>query len=213
MEADFWHERWENNQIAFHEGEANVLLVKHFKALSLEQDQRVFLPLCGKTNDIAWLLSQGYRVIGSELSELAIQQLFEELEVEPEITELDKFKRYQVTGLEILVGDFFELTGELLGKVDAIYDRAALVALPEPMRQQYTKHLAEITQNQKQLVISFVYDQTCLDGPPFSVIDEEVKQHYADIYELTLLESIEVPGGLKKKCAAVENIWLLDNTA
>ncbi len=210
MEADFWHERWENNQIAFHEGEANPLLVKHFKALSLEQDQRVFLPLCGKTNDIAWLLSQGYRVVGSELSELAIQQLFEELEVEPEITELDKFKLYQITGLEIFVGDFFELTGEILGHVDAIYDRAALVALPEPMRKQYTKHLVEITENQKQLVISFVYDQTCLNGPPFSVSNEEVNQHYADIFELTLLESIDVPGGLKKKCAAVENIWLLE---
>ena len=79
MEPNFWHERWQQNQLGFHESEANSLLVAHFDALSLAPNSRVFVPLCGKTRDIAWLLSKGHRVVGIELSQLAIEQLFTDL--------------------------------------------------------------------------------------------------------------------------------------
>jgi hypothetical protein len=49
------------------------LLVPHFKALSLPEGGRVFLPLCGKTLDIHWLLTGGYRVSGAELRKIAIE--------------------------------------------------------------------------------------------------------------------------------------------
>ena len=69
MDTDFWLQRWQENNIAFHRSEANPLLVTHFKALGLAKGSRVFVPLCGKTKDIAWLLSQGYSVEGAELSQ------------------------------------------------------------------------------------------------------------------------------------------------
>ena len=86
MDASFWHQRWRENDIAFHKSEANPLLVKYFKQLSLVNGSRVFLPLCGKTLDIPWLLSNGYRVVGAELSKIAIDQLFMGLGVEPKIS-------------------------------------------------------------------------------------------------------------------------------
>jgi thiopurine S-methyltransferase len=138
VDASFWHQRWKNNDIAFHEGEANPLLVKYFKILSLAKGSRVFLPLCGKTLDIAWLLSNGYRVAGIELSRIAIDQLFTELEVEPEITGVGEIDHYSARNIDIFAGDFFVLSSKMLGQVDAIYDRAALVALPQKMRNQYT---------------------------------------------------------------------------
>ncbi|MGZ8252407.1 MAG: thiopurine S-methyltransferase, partial [Methylophilaceae bacterium] len=71
MEASFWHNKWQRGEIAFHQSDANPLLVAHFEALNLPKGSRVFLPLCGKTLDIAWLLAGGYRVVGAELSEIA----------------------------------------------------------------------------------------------------------------------------------------------
>ena len=76
MDPEFWHERWASNRIAFHEGEANRLLVAYFDKLALSPNARVFVPLCGKTRDIAWLRDQGIRVAGAELSELAVAALF-----------------------------------------------------------------------------------------------------------------------------------------
>lgn len=209
MDKQFWHERWEKNEIAFHGSEANPLLVEHFDKLSLAEGARVFIPLCGKTLDIAWLLSKGYRVVGAELSRVAVGQLFENLGVEPTISKKGNLDQYSANGIDIFVGDIFELSGEMLGEVDAIYDRAALVALPEEMRLRYQSHLLEITNAVPQLLVTYQYDQRLMNGPPFSVSDDEVKQHYADHYKLSLLQSIDLPDGLKGKCAAVESVWLL----
>ena len=209
MDAEFWHQRWEDNDIAFHVNEANPLLVGYFDRLSLAEGARVFLPLCGKSLDIAWLLSKGYRVVGVELIESAIAQLFSELGMNPEISDLGRIKHYSTANIDIFVGDIFDLSGEVLGPVDAVYDRAALVALPEDMRRRYTAHLIEITDKAPQLLIAHQYDQNAMDGPPFSISDEEIEAHYREYYDLAKLAGVEVAGGLKGKCAARENVWLL----
>lgn len=210
MDANFWHQKWESNEIGFHRDTPNPLLVSHFNALSLAKDSRIFLPLCGKTLDIGWLLSQNMRVVGVELSETAIRQLFISLGIVPRITENNDMQHYQAENIDIFAGDFFNLSSEMLGTVDAIYDRAALVALPAEMRSQYTAHLMAITHMAPQLLICFEYDPTLLEGPPFSINSAEIRQHYANSYELTLLQSTEVAGGLKEQCAAQENVWLLE---
>ena len=58
---------------------------------------------------------------GAELSALAIQQLFEELEVVPSISELGDLKRYSAPDLDIYVGDIFALSRQMLGPVDAVF--------------------------------------------------------------------------------------------
>lgn len=209
MDAGFWHRKWETNDIGFHGSEANPHLVNYFGALSLQQGSRVFLPLCGKTLDIAWLLASGYRVAGAELSRIAIEQLFAELGVQPEVSEVGALSRYRADGIDIFVGDIFQLSGQVLGPVDAVYDRAALVALPAGMRGPYAAHLARITAGVPQLLVCYEYDQSLAAGPPFSVSDEEVVHHYQGMYNPARLASVEVPGGLKGKCAARENVWLL----
>lgn len=211
MDVSFWHKKWEKNDIAFHESEANPLLVKYFKDLSLVKGSRVFLPLCGKTLDIPWLLSNGYRVAGAELSKIAIGQLFTELGVEPKISRVGEVDHYSAKNIDIFVGDIFHIYSKMLGPVDAIYDRAALVALPKEMRTRYTAHLTEITDKAPQMLICYEYDQSLMEGPPFSVSNKEVNQHYRDSYDLTLMESANITGGLKGKCAAKANVWLLKN--
>jgi thiopurine S-methyltransferase len=211
MEPSFWHKKWAIKEIGFHQTEANPLLVKYFKALSLAQGSRIFLPLCGKTLDIGWLLSIGYRVAGAELSEVAIDELFFELGMKPKVTTVGKLKQYSGANIDIFVGDFFDLSASTLGSVDAIYDRAALIALPEAMRQQYLSHLIHLTNKAPQLLICLEYDQALLAGPPFSIDATEVNRHYSELYNLRRISSTDVAGGLKGKCAAKENVWLLLN--
>lgn len=209
MDAEFWHERWRENRIGFHEGKANALLAAHFEKLSLDRGSRVFLPLCGKTRDIGWLMARGVRVVGAELSATATEQLFDDLGLEPEIADVGNLKRYGAEGIDIFVGDIFDLDARALGPVDAVYDRAALVALPEETRGRYAAHLAEISGAAPQLLISFDYDQSEMDGPPFSVPEDEIRRCYGARYEMTQIASVEVVGGLKGKCAALEQAWLL----
>lgn len=209
MDEDFWQNRWATNKIVFHEKDGNKLLARHFDVIEMPQGARYFLPLCGKTGDIARLLNKGYHVVGIELAETAIQQLFQELDVTPEISEVGTLKLYSARNLDIFVGNFFDLTAETLGAVDAVYDRAALVALPIDMRPRYSAHLAAITQHAKQMLITFEYVQSDMDGPPFNLDENEVRTHYADAYEIELIRRIDIPGGLKGLVKANETVWLL----
>ncbi len=211
MDTNFWLQKWKDNNIAFHKSEANPLLVKHFDQLSLAEGDRVFLPLCGKTLDIAWLLSKGYRIAGAELSAIAINQLFANLKIQPKISPAGQLQHYSAQNIDIFVGNIFDLPKSVLGPVDAIYDRAALVALPKEVRDRYTAHLAQITQTAPQLIICYEYDQTLMSGPPFSITEQEIRQHYEGSYALDLIESRSMPDGLKGKCEAKENVWLLKN--
>jgi len=209
MDSSFWLQRWQSNNIGFHKSEVNPVLVKYFGELALSQGSRVFVPLCGKTLDIAWLLSEGYRVAGAELVEMAIEQLFDELGVEPKISRIGEVRLHSAKDIDIFVGNIFDVSSNMLGSVDAIYDRAALVALPGEMRHRYTALLIDVTDKAPQLLVTYEYDQNLMEGPPFSVSEEEVNQHYSGSYDLSLIASTDVVGGLKGKCAAKENVWLL----
>ncbi len=209
MQKQFWLDVWDNNEIGFDQDAVNPLLSGHIKALGLSQGDSIFVPLCGKSIDMIWLLKQGYKVVGVELSEDAIEQFFAALKVKPEIWNDHSFKRYSAYNIEILVGDYFALTNDKAGSVEAIYDRASLVALPEDMRNDYTQHLVKVCQKAPQLLITFVYDQSLQDGPPFSITEDEAHQHYIDDYQVSLLDSVDVTGGLKGGCQADEQVWLL----
>lgn len=105
MDTNFWHQKWNNNEIGFHKSEANPILIKHFDSLSLKKGSRIFIPLCGKTLDISWFLDNGYKVVGVELVELAIQQLFQDLKVEFKLEEKGSFKHYFSDNIDIFVGN------------------------------------------------------------------------------------------------------------
>lgn len=209
MESEFWIERWQKREIGFHEGAPNALLTAHWTQTKLPEGSRVFLPLCGKTRDIAWLLEHGYRVTGAELAEDAVAQLFEELSLTPQISKNDRLTRYRSNEIDIFVGDIFDLSAQDLGPVQAIYDRAALVALTPEIRRRYAPHLIDITKHASQLLICFEYDQNEMAGPPFSVTKAEIDACYSTMYKIEQLQSIEVAGGLKGRISATETIWLL----
>jgi thiopurine S-methyltransferase len=173
----------------------------------------VFLPLCGKTRDIAWLRARGHPVAGAELSRLAVEQLFDELGVAPQIVPEGALTRFRAEGLDVLVGDVFALTRDRLGPVAAVYDRAALVALPEGVRPRYGAHLHAISGGAPQLLVSFEYDQSARSGPPFSVDRAEVERVYGGLYRLRELARTTLRGGLRGGVAAEEVAWLLDRGA
>ena len=209
MDHAFWNERWQEGRIGFHNNQVHPMLAAQIGTLGLAPGGRVFLPLCGKTVDIGWLLEQDYRVAGVELSRIAVEQLFEELGVEPEISRDGPLTRFSAPGLDVWAGDIFDLSAEVLGPVDAVYDRAALVALPLGMRPRYATHVPAITCHATQLLITFDYDQSVMKGPPFSVPLGEITALYGRGFAISDLLAEPVTGGLKGIAPATEIACLL----
>jgi thiopurine S-methyltransferase len=210
MEPAFWHKRWADNQIGFHENRVHPLLLAHFDALALSSGARVFLPLCGKTLDIDWLLLAGCRVAGAEISPLAVAQLFERRGETATVERIDGGQRWSVAGLDVFVGDIFDLRAQVLGPVDAVYDRAALIALPRDMRVAYARHLRVLAGGAPQLLVTLDYDQSLVDGPPFAVSSAEVQQHFPGTAP-RLLASDFHPTGLKGRLPVTESVWKIDS--
>jgi len=209
MDANFWHGLWKDNQLGFHESEFNPLMVQHFKQLPIAAGGRVFVPLCGKSLDMHWLLAQGFHIVGCELSALAVEQFFEELNLVPEIIAEGATKHYRYENIDIFAGDIFDLTVSQIGKIDAIYDRGALVALPLDMRIKYCAHLSQVSQKAPQFVLTFEYDQSLLQGPPFAIFQKDIQHYYQTEYKETLATSHELEGGLKGLSTVQECAWLL----
>ena len=209
MEPNFWHQLWKNNETGFQQNAANSLLVDEFKKLSLAETARVFVFLCGKTRDISWLLGQGYCVVGVELSILAVEDLFVDLGVTPSISTVAGLQHFKAPNIDTFAGDIFDLQQRYLGPVDAIYDRAAVVALPAELRGRYAQHVAHISLEALQFVICFEYDQTLMQGPPFSIDRQELIRIYGERYQIEPLALRSVDGRLMGRVPAQEVVWQL----
>ena len=209
MDATFWQQRWKENRTSFHEERPNALLAQHFHRLSLDRGARVFVPLCGKSNDLAWLSEQGHRVVGIELNLGAVEAAFSRMDGAPEVGDVGSLTRYRSDAFELFVGDVFDLSADVLGAVDATYDRAALVALPADMRTAYATHLTALTGAAPQFLVTYEYDQSQMDGPPFSVTGEDIGKLYGDRYRVELVASVDISGPLAERCSGTENAWLL----
>jgi thiopurine S-methyltransferase len=194
MDPDFWHQRWQARQIGFHQSAPHPFLERWWPSLNPATSSRVYVPLCGKSLDMVWLSVRGYRVVGSELSTLAVAEFFgEQQRADVQHDERGSFRRHRSGTIEILEGDALQLTPELLGPVQAAYDRAALVALPPPMRERYAQHFATLLPaGSCTLLVAFEYEQAIKDGPPFSVTPDEVVALYGGTFRVAELERVDI---------------------
>jgi thiopurine S-methyltransferase len=193
MKADFWHQRWREGKIGFHLDETNPNLSEWFGSLGLQAGQRVFVPLSGKSVDMLWLAQQGMQVVGVEISELAIRSFFEENGLVPDVRNIRNHDHWQAGGIDLIHADFFDLHPADIGNVDAVYDRASLIALPPQMRAEYVAWLQQLVPHSvPQLLVTLDYRQEQMSGPPFAVSDAEVERLYATTHRIRKLSSVDI---------------------
>ncbi len=190
MDPEFWLQRWRDGCTGWHEGRANRMLERFVDMLGLDgRPGEVFVPLCGKALDMAWLAARGHGVIGVDLSDIAAREFFASIEVEPRVTEVSAgLIRYSGGGVTFYVGDVFDLQPPQLADVTAVFDRGALVALDPAQRARYVDHLARILPADVTMLLVVVeYDENAMSGPPFSVREGEVRALFEARYEIDLL--------------------------
>jgi len=169
---------------------------------------RVLVPLCGKTVDLAYLARHpkvkqviGVEGIGKAIEEFASEN--PELMVVPveerekSSTQQQPFKIWTGKTILMLEGDFLELADAARsGQVDAIWDRAALVAVDPSVRELYVEtHRRMLKPGGRILLSTYVRrsgDPT--KGPPFSIDEDEVRRLYGDPSWVESVELLDVHG-------------------
>jgi thiopurine S-methyltransferase len=193
MHAEYWLQRWREGRTGWHREGVMPLLESHWPALALPRGARVLVPLAGKSNDMAWLAAQGYRVLGVELSPLAIAGFFAEHGLEPDCHESDAGTHFVAGDIELLQADVFALDAGLLADCTGVYDRAAVIALPADQRRRYAQAVyAKLPARCRGLMITLEYPAAEMDGPPFAVDRHEVDALFGTHWDIALLEQRDI---------------------
>jgi thiopurine S-methyltransferase len=190
LTPDFWLERWQKGDIGFHQAAVHDFLTRHWARLAIAQGAPVFVPLCGKSRDMVWLAAGGHRIVGVELSPLAVDEFFKEQGLDADTRVAGSFVVRSAGPFTIWCGDIFELPAEAVGEVAAAYDRASLVAFPPTLQQRYAQKLADILPVAAPiLLVSLAYPEGEMSGPPFTTPLAQVVGFFGEAYEIRLAES------------------------
>lgn len=208
MEKEFWLAKWQDQQIGFHKTDIHPCLLKYWDRLELSSTASVLVPLCGKSVDLLYLHQLGHTVTGVELSGIAAQAFFDENQLAVTKEKVGEFEILSCQRLRIIVGDLFAVTPSLLGPIEGIYDRAALVALPESMRTRYRDHCRVLGgTSHATLLVTLEYGENVISPPPFSLDKSAVDALYQGHYQVTHLET--QPTEIKDK-QGLESVYLLE---
>jgi thiopurine S-methyltransferase len=189
----FWLQRWQEGDIGWHHQEINPHLLSFWHRLGVEPGSRVFIPLCGKSRDMIWLAQQGYSITGVEISDIAVEEFFSDQGLNPERSINESFQLFQAETYQLLCGDIFQLKSYHVKDIDAVYDRASLVALDARYRRSYAKLLANLlTANSRVLLVSMDYPQDEMSGPPYAVTDNEVRDLFGSNFQVTRLHTLDL---------------------
>jgi thiopurine S-methyltransferase len=193
VEPEFWLDRWREARTGFHQDAPTPLLLKHWHAVGAEPGNRVFVPLAGKSLDMAWFASQGYRVLGAELSPLAVSQFFESQGVAPSVHEAADGVHHVAGPIELVQGDVFAVDAGAIAGCATVFDRAAIIALPPAMRERYVREVyGKLPRGCRGLLITLEYPQAEKAGPPFAVTEEEVRRLFDRDWDVALLERRDI---------------------
>lgn len=207
MQADFWHAMWDSGVVGFHQSDINGFLKQHWNSLALTGQEEVLVPLCGKSLDMLWLADKGHDVLGVELSPKALEEFLAENKLTGAPVQHHQFCGYELDKMTLLCGDFFHLCAQDCQTIQAVYDRAALVALPFAMRQQYAEHLIEVLPPKTQmLLVTLEYDEALLQGPPFNVSETEVGELFGQDF---VIKKVQTSEAMRKGVAVAEKVYIL----
>ena len=179
MRHQFWLDKWQNNQIGFHEEQPHPLLVEHFPGPP-EAGARVLVPLCGKAVDMAWLVEKGWQVVGVEISEIAVRDFFSEQKIPVQRVQHDPLLEYSGESVRLICADYFEVEPHMVGQVSAVYDRAALIAMDDKDRPRYVAHTAQLAPLAPVFLVGLEYIEGQVNPPPFCVDSGAVSTLYVD---------------------------------
>jgi thiopurine S-methyltransferase len=204
-----WLDRWANGRTGWHEKDGNAGLKRHWPTNAAPG--RVLVPLCGKSPDLVWLAERGHEVVGVELAEKAVREFFADHDLAYQSESGEHLDRYSANDLSVTLycGDYLKFNAP---PFDALYDRGALVAMPESLRPGYVEHTKRLLRTDAvRMIITLEYDQGIVQGPPFSVPPAEIAAYWQDLARIDETDDIETcppkfrAAGLKH---IQEVIWL-----
>ncbi|CAE6529020.1 unnamed protein product [Rhizoctonia solani] len=163
-----WDAAWQEGITPWDSGVPQPPLQQVFETsiqsdLGIPKSGRALVPGCGRGYDAIYLASQGYNVIGADLSATAVSEAQKYLSSQPNAENIKV--QYQVL-------DFFKSPSLVEEPFDLVYDYTFFCAIPLGLREPWGRRMAEIVKPGGYLItLMYPIDpgRARDDGPPFPV--------------------------------------------
>jgi thiopurine S-methyltransferase len=181
-DVETWDWLWKNGGTPWVTESVHPLLSEYIDQLTLGRANcRTFVPLCGNTIDLKWLVEQGHRVVGLEVSETAILQFFERCGWEQEVKQLEGIengKLYTACDgrLQIYQCDMFAVSKDILGSFNCVWDRGSLGAISPDTRKGYVEIISSIVADDGRILLEVIEHEGTgnFHGPPYSLKEQDI---------------------------------------
>ena len=190
MDQQFWLDKWAQDQIGFHEAQPHPCMLEFWPQVADDSHAAVFVPLCGKSNDMPWLAGRGHSIVGVEISDIAVRDFFDENGIASNESEKDGMRCTAGDEYDIYCADIFEFAERYGEKFNLIYDRAALIALAPEQRTDYAGALTNLAAGAaSMLLITVDYDADQISPPPHIVAADEIQSLFGYHWTIDLLKT------------------------
>lgn len=168
LNADFWNNRYENNQIGWDLGGVSPAL-KFWMDQLPDKSASILIPGAGNAYEVDYLVALGFTNITV-------------IDIAPKLVEALKQRFATVYEVTIVLGDFFELDG----KFDVVLEQTFFCAIDPELRNQYVDKMKELLAEKGQL-LGVLFNRSFIGGPPFGGSTEEYEVLFRDKFEAKFL--------------------------
>ncbi|GFN97348.1 thiopurine s-methyltransferase [Plakobranchus ocellatus] len=190
-----WKRMWEFDEIDFHNEQVHQTLIEYLDRLGpCGKPANIFVPLCGKSLDVKWLADQGVQTVGLDGVHKALEQFYTEHGLDWEETNVPalggagKLLSSKDGRLKLYCGDITDFTVEVGGCFDAVWDRAAVVALNREDVERYVQIMKGLVRPGGCILLeSEEFEASDFDGitdvllklpPPHAMFEDEIRRLY-----------------------------------
>lgn len=173
LDANFWNERWKNQETGWDIGYASPAIVRFFSNIE-DKNVRILIPGCGNAYEAEFLLNQGFKYITI-------------LDIAPKAVELlqEKFKKQ--SEIKIVCDDFFKHSGQY----DIIVEQTFFCAIDPQLRSSYAKKTSELLTENGEIVGLLFNKEFSNQEPPFGGTKEEYISIFKKHFEIISMENCQ----------------------
>lgn len=167
---EFWNNQYIAQSTGWDLGQVSPPLKAYIDQIT-DKNIKILIPGCGNSYEAEYLLQQGFTNVNV-------------IDIAPELVERLKSKFKSNPHINIILGDFFEHSGEY----DLILEQTFFCALDPSLRRKYVEKMANLLKSDGKIagvLFSKIFEMT---GPPFGGTKEEYQELFKDKFNFKIFE-------------------------
>ena len=173
LNKEYWEKRWSENRTQWDIGSSSTPLIEYASQIA-NKNAKILIPGCGNAYELKALLNIGFTDI--TVIDIADQ---------PIANLIEQYPHELFPNLNILLGDFFDLTEAY----DIILEQTFFCALPRDQRVAYAEKMQALLAQRNGKLVGVLFDKEFNHSePPYGGTVSEYKSLFEQYFSKVIIE-------------------------